>query len=415
MIRLATLLIVASSIGLAQCLLAADEDNVKVAVAVPLSGPFAQVGEMVLAHSKLVVDGINARGGVLAGRKIEIIPFDNKSSPQEALLMLQQIADRGIRLISYCCAAHVAVALSEAIEKHNSREPDHPILLLLEGGDQDLTNEKCSFWTFAFLAKNEMFMQVLTNFIAQQSDVKRVYLINQDYLWGHQAQRFGREMLSRKRPDIAIVGDDLHPLGKVKDFAPYVAKIRAAKPDVVVTANWGSDMVLLVKAAADSGLNVPFYTYLGSIMGAATAMGNTAADKVKSVWRWHPNLGIEKEQLARQEYRKRYNLEYYSLTSTNLFEMLAKAINEAKSTDPLRIGYALEGLRIETSTGSAWLRPDDHQIFEPLYIMTLTRVNGQDVKYDLEGTGIGTRTDARIEASDTIVSTRCEMKRPPKP
>ena len=390
-------------------------EPVPIALSVPLSGPFASVGETEFRHAQLYVEGVNARGGVLGGRPLQLIPFDNKNSPQEAVLQLSQIADRGIRFVSFCCASHLAVPMSEAVARRNSREPKRAMLFLASAGDQDITNEKCSFWSFAFQGKAEMMMAALTSQLTSQPGIKRVYLINQDYQWGQQNQRFAREMLARKRPDIKIVGDDLHPVGKVKDFAPYVAKISAARPDIVITANWGNDLTLLVKAAGESGLQVSFYTIVGWLYGTATVMGDAAVDRVVSVWRWHPNLPIETEQLAREEYRHRYDQEYYLSGNRLTIEMLAAAIDQARSTDPLRVAYALEGLRLQGNMGEVWMRPDDHQLFEPLFVVSLTRVNGRDVVYGLEGTQTGTRTLARIEAADTTVPTRCEMKRPPRP
>lgn len=196
---------------------------------------------------------------------------------------------------------------------------------------------------------------------------------------------------------------------------PYIAKIRAAKPDIVITANWGNDMTLLVKAAGESELKVSFYTYFGSLFGAASVMGDAAMDRVVGVWRWHPNLPIEAERLAREEYRRRYDSEYYVTGDRMTIEMLAAAIDRARSTDPLRVAYALEGMRLQGSMGSVWMRPDDHQLLEPLYVLGLTQVNGRDVKYGIEGANTGTRTLLRIEAADTAVPTRCEMRRPPQP
>ena len=394
---------------------ASAADTVKVAFMAPLSGSFANVGESWFKHARFVIDEINARGGVLGGREFELVPMDNKNSPQEALLLLSQVVDRGIQIISFCCGSHVAVPLSEAVERHNTRNPDRRILLSVSAGDQDITNEKCSFWSFAFMSKGEIFAGVATTYLARQPSVKRVYLINQDYVWGHQNQKFFREMLATKRPDIQIVGDDLHPMGKVKDFAPYIAKIKASKADVVMTANWGNDMTLLVKAAADAGLDAQFYTYYASLWGAPAAMGKAAADRVKGVFRWHPNAGIEKEQIAMREYQRRFDPDYGAMPSSNEFNMLAKAIDNSGSTEPLRVAYALEDIRIQGNMGEVWMRPDDHQLFEPMYIMTLTSVNGKDVKYGLAGTNIGTRTDARIEIPETLLATRCQMKRPPRP
>jgi branched-chain amino acid transport system substrate-binding protein len=387
-------------------------DTVKIALNMPMSGPFANVGELYAKNSQFLVDGINARGGVLNGRKLEIVVFDNQNSPQEALLVLKKITDEKIPFVMQSGGSHIAVPLAAAVAIHNAREPDNRLLFLNEPGDQDLSQKKCSFWTFSFHPSAEAKMEALTTYIATRKDVKRVYLINQDYLFGHQLRRFAREMLMRKRPDIAIVGDDLHPLGKVKDFSPYVAKIKAAHADTVITGNWGSDMTLLVRAAASSGLDSAFYTYYAMGLGAPTAMGPAAVDKVKVIWRWHPNLPFEDERQAANEYKRRYGLDYYSMPLNNLFAMLVTAIERAGSTDASTVAYALENVRVQNSMGEAWMRPDDHQLFEPLYILTITRLNGRDVKYPLENTKLGTRTDARIEARDMIIPTSCKMDKP---
>jgi branched-chain amino acid transport system substrate-binding protein len=390
-------------------------DTVKVALNVALSGSFANIGELYLKSSQFAIDAINARGGVLGGHKLELVPFDNKNSPQEALLALKQITDARIPFVVQGGGSHIAVPLSEAVERHNWRQPQNRLLFLDDPGDVELAQEKCSFWTFQFTPNAEAKMQALTTYIAAQRGVRRVYLINQDYVFGQQVRQFAREMLARKRPDIQIVGDDLHPFGKVKDFSPYVAKIKAAGADVVITGNWGNDMTLLIRAAAASGLNVQFYTYYAFGPGAPTAMGASAVDRVKAIWRWHPNLPIARERQAADSYKRRFHLEYYAMPLNNVFEMLAEAIERAGSTEALGVAHALEDMRLSGSMGEVWMRAEDHQVFEPLYLFTLTRVNGKGVRYDLEGSGLGTRTDARIDAKDLMIPTRCRMQRPSGP
>ena len=98
------------------------------------------------------------------------------------------------------------------------------------------------------------------------------------------------EMISAKRPDIEIVGDELHPVGKIKDFSPYVAKIKASGADSVVTGNWGNDLSLLVKAGKEAGLDVNYFTYYAGIVGTTGTIGQAGIDKVKQVSMWHNNL-----------------------------------------------------------------------------------------------------------------------------
>jgi branched-chain amino acid transport system substrate-binding protein len=403
------LLLSAVAVMMTSALQAAE--TIKVALNIPMSGPFAYLGQLYVHSSQLVVDAINARGGV-DGRQLEVVVFDNKNGAQEALQALKQITDEHISFMIQSGGTHVALPLAEAVQRHNEREPDNRLLFLNEPGDYDLSQDKCNFWTFSFMSSSEVKMKALVNYIAAQKDVKRVYLINQDYQFGRQIRQFARDMLTQMRPDIEIVGDDLHPLGKVKDFSPYVAKMKSVQTDTVITGNWGTDMALLVRASRDLGLNAAFYTYYGMGLGAPTAMGPAAIDKVRVIWRWHPNLPFAGERRAAEEYKRRYGTDYYSMALNNLFEMLASAIERAKSTDALRVALALENIKIKNDMGEAWMRPQDHQLFEPLYIIRMTRVNGKDVTRDLEDTGIGTITDARIEAGDMMLPTRCRMVRP---
>ena len=120
--------------------------------------------------------------------------------------------------------------------------------------DPDLTNSKCSFWHFRLDADTSMKMEALTTFIKDQKDIHKVYIIGQNYAHGVQVAKYAKADLARKRPDIEVVGEDLHPLAKVTDFAPYVAKIKASGADTVITGNWGSDLSLLVKASNEAGL-----------------------------------------------------------------------------------------------------------------------------------------------------------------
>ena len=268
------------------------EEIIKIAFIEGLSGPFANVGEIGLRHYQLAAETVNARGGVLDGAKFEIVPFDHKTSPQEAQLVFKQAADQGIRYIAQGNGSSVALALSDAVAKHNERSPDKSVIFLNYAAvDPQLTNDKCNYWHFRFDADGDMKMQALTNYMAQQKKIKKVYLINQDYSFGQAVTKAAKAMLAAKRPDIEIVGDDLHPLGKVKDFAPYVAKIKSSGADSVITGNWGNDLALLVKAGKEAGLQADFYTYYTGAAGAVTAFGEAGAGHVKQVTTWHANIG----------------------------------------------------------------------------------------------------------------------------
>jgi branched-chain amino acid transport system substrate-binding protein len=382
-----------------------------------LSGSFAAVGEWGLRHARIAAEEINEQGGLLGGRRIEIVPFDNKGIPQEALLNFKSVADQNIRYMFQGNGSGIALALSDAAAKHNARVPDQSVVFLnYAAGDPALTNEKCNFWHFRFDADAEMKMNAFTTFIAQSKEITKVYLINQDYSWGQAISRLAKRMLGEKRPDIRIVQDDFIPIGKVKDFAPYAAKIKASSADSILTGNWGSDLNLLIKAINEIKLPVRIFAIFGHEIGSPTVLGAAGAERVTQVSPWHANMGSPMaEQHVRQywnKYRKKYNDDPYYSSIRVGFKMLAKAMNQVGSADPLMVAEAMEGMQLEDDAGLVWMRSDNHQLIQPLYISTFTRADGKNVKFDLESTGFGFRTDARIEAKDTELPTTCTMQRP---
>ena len=393
-----------------------SEETIKIGYIDPLSGPFANVGQHGLRELQMVVEDINKRGGVLGGTQFEIIPLDNKINPQESLIAFRQLVDQKVKFMFQGNSSAVAGALTDAVAKHNERNPDAAMIYFNYGAvDPALTNERCNFWHFRFDADADMKMQALTNMMAATSSIKKVYLINQDYAFGHAVAKAARSMLNEKRPDVKIVGDDLHPLGKIKDFAPYVAKIKASGADSVITGNWGADLALLVRAGRDAGLNVDYYTYYAGVVGGPAAIGDAGIDHVKQVTMWHVNVGGAGSDALVEEYRARFpdaNDDFFFVTTRHAMELLVEAIEKSGSTDPLTIARALEGARREGVTGEVWIREDNHQLMQPLYVSTLKKMGDDGVKYDVERTGMGPKTDFRVEAADTALPTTCDMKRP---
>jgi len=391
---------------------AATAANIRIAYIDPLSGPFAAVGQNALNSWKYAAELAN--NGKWAGNDtIEVVGFDNKGSPQESLIQLKTAIDQGFRYITQGNGSGVALALIDTINKHNERNPGKEVLFLnYAANDPDLTNSKCSFWHFRFDANSDMKMEAITTHMAAQPNIKKVYIIGQNFAFGHQVSRAAKEYLKRKRPDITIVGDDLHPIGQVKDFSPYIAKIKASGADTVITGNWGTDLSLLVRAANDADLKADFYTYYANTAGVPTALGASGAGRIKNVWYWNINSeGFPGKDIA-EGFKKRYKDDYIGMSTFTAMAFLARAMVEAKSSDPLKVAFAMEGMKVQSLNGVVEMRKSDHQAQQPLYISTWTKTNGKDVRYDQENTGFGWKTSAKSDAFVGSQPTSCAMKRP---
>ena len=385
-------------------------ETVKVAWIDPLSGLMASVGQNQLKSYQFVAEKLNASNP--AGVKLEIISMDNKLSPAETLNALKSAADQGVRYVVQGLGSGAATALIDGINKHNQRNPGKEIVFLNYAAvDPDLTNSKCSFWHFRLDADTSMKMEALTTYMKDLPEIKKVYIIGQNYSHGIQVSKFAKEGLKAKRPDIEIVGDDLHPLAQVRDFAPYIAKIKQSGADSVITGNWGSDLSLLIKAANDAGLNnVKFYTYYAYGSGSPTAMGAAADGRVFAVAYGHYNMGGEIQRLQ-GEFKKKMNDDLTQMSIYNTFALLDAAFVKTKSTDPVKVAAALEGMKIKSFNGEIEIRKTDHQLQQGLYI---TRWQKADSKfpYDAENTGY---TMAPVKYYEPYVSstpTSCQMKRP---
>ena len=403
--------VVCSGSALAQTKKPLAGEVVKMAWIDPLSGLMAPVGTNQLKSAQFFAEKFSATNP--AGVKFEVIGMDNKLSPTESLNALKAATDQGVRYIIQGNGSSVALALVDAINKYNERNPGKEVVYMNEAAvDPDLTNSKCSFWQFRLDADTTMKMEAMTTFIKDQKDVHKVYLLNQNYSHGQQVARYAKEYLARKRPDLQIVGEDLHPLAQVRDFAPYIAKIKQSGADTVITGNWGSDLSLLVKAANEAGLNnVKFYTYYAGVTGTPTALGAGSAGRVYMVSYNHLNMGGEIQQIQ-AEYKKKFNDDFYTAQTHSSIGMLAQAIKNAKSTDPVKVAFAMEGAKFESLNGMVMMNKVDHQLQQNLYIGTWTKVNGKDVKYDQENTGYGWKMDKKIDAFMANQPTSCQMKRP---
>lgn len=387
-------------------------DTIRMAFIDPLSGPFAATGSTGLKEFQFFAEEINKKGGVM-GKKLEVIGFDNKISPKESLIQLKRVIGEGIQFVYQGNSSGVANALTDAINKHNKRNPKERVLFLnYSAVDPALTNAKCNFWHFRFDANADMKMKALAANIATNKDINKIYVLGQDYSFGKAVAAAAAKYVPASRDGLEIVGSELHPIGKVKDFTPYIAKIKSAGADAVITGNWGADMVGLAKAAADSGLDIPLYTYYASKTGITKAIGAGGVNKVRLVHEGTDNPAITEEWRAMQVAFKKLHpdSDFTQNRIANALAMTAKAIEKAGSTEPLKVAMALEGMEHTSIWGDKiMMRKSDHQMQLPLRISVHT---DKDVVQDGDNSGFGLVTEATIPADVVSTETTCKMKRP---
>ncbi|HQY77979.1 MAG TPA: branched-chain amino acid ABC transporter substrate-binding protein [Rhodoferax sp.] len=394
---------------------------VKVAMIESLSGAFANTGEAVFRNILWAVDRVNARGGVLlpaevgGARPLALSRYDSKGQNEEALSALRAAIDDGARVVMQGNSSATAAVLIDAINKHNERDPDKRVLFLnYSAVDPILTNEKCSFWHFRFDAHADMRMAALMSVLRTDSTLKRVYLIGQDYSFGQAVLREAKKQLATQRPDVAIVGDELHAVGRVKDFAPYAVKIKSSGAQAVITGNWGNDLTLLIKAAREVGYTGSFYTFYGNALGAPAAIGDAGIDKVVAVAEWMPNVPGAQSEAFYQSFRARFPKpqdDYVHMRMQLMVEALAQSIEAAGSVEATAIARQMEKANVQLAGRSGRMRAADHQFQQPLVVGLMEKQGAQGVTFDVEGSGYGFRVVKDIPAAQTQQPHSCQMQR----
>ncbi|WP_246174236.1 branched-chain amino acid ABC transporter substrate-binding protein [Paraburkholderia hayleyella] len=392
---------------------------VRLALIEGMSGPFANAGAAMERNLRFGIERVNARGGVKLAdgmHPLALLTLDSKGSAEEALVQLRAAEDQHIGFILQGNSSAVAAALLGAIGRQNTREPQRRMLFLNYAAvDPALTGASCSFWHFRFDAHAGMRTDALVSVLQRDHSVKRVYLLNQAYTFGRDVSALTRAALASRRPDIAIVGDEFHPVGRVKDFTPYLAKIRASKADAVVTGNWGNDLALLVKAAREQGLTAKFYTFYGNSLGAPAALGEAGVQRVLAVAEWHPNVAGKDSEAWYAAFRQRFPAaadDYPVLRLDVLVQMLARAMERAGSAQPEAVARMLEDMRFDNGFHRSWMRAADHQLIQPLYVMEMDRRGTPGVRFDNEGSGYGFRTVLALSPEQATPPVTCRMVRP---
>ncbi len=392
---------------------------VQLALIEGMSGPFANTGEAVLRNLVWAVERVNARGGVATQegkRRLVLNRYDSKGQSEEALTSLRSAIDSGAQFVLQGNSSANAAVLVDAIQKHNEREPQKRVLFLNYAAvDPALTQEKCNFWHFRFDAHADMRMAALMQVLKQDTKLKSVYLIGQDYSFGQSVLREAKVQLEKLRPDIQIAGDELHPMGRVKDFLPYAAKIRASGAQAVITGNWGNDLSFLVKAAKDVGYEGKFYTFYGNALGAPAAMGDAGVGKVLAVAEWMPNVPGAESVKFYQSFKQRFvkpSEDYLHLRMQLMVEALAQSIEKAGQTEPMAVALQLENAEVSMAGQRGKMRAMDHQFQQPMVVAMMAKQGGPDVLFDVEGSGYGFKVIRQFKAPELELPSVCKMNRP---
>jgi branched-chain amino acid transport system substrate-binding protein len=386
-------------------------EPLKIGIIESLSGSQTSTGRMFAAGVHYGIDKINAAGG-FNGEPVEVIEYDNAGGPTEAADKFRQAVADGVDIVFQGASSAIAGQITEDVRKHNLRNPGKEIMFINLGAEaMELTGGKCHFYHFRYTTSAPMRVNALVKAMKEAGDLgTRVYSINQNYSWGQDMQ--AAVEAAADEGGYTVVEETLHDVNKIQDFAPYVAKIKAADPDTVMTGNWSNDLLLLMKATGDAGLKVRFGTAFldqpGNIANAGdTALGHYIANSYDNS---AADGTFAEDYKAAQGHYPTFVEPQASFAALSLQQALSGLDFKGGDIDVTAIAEALENTTYESPVGPISVRKEDHQTIRPVVVSKAVK----NPKYPADDTDMGFEAVAVVPGDQAIyaVQDSCDMKRP---
>lgn len=387
-------------------------EPLKMALIESLSGAAAGSGRMYQDAATFSVEKLNASGG-FNGEPIQLIAFDSAGNSSQASDKVKEAIEKGAHIIVQAGASSISGQISEDVRKYNIRNPQKPVIYLNMGGEAlELTGPKCNFYTFRLAATASMRISALLDVMKKNNALGgRVYSINQNYSYGQDAE--AAILAGASKFGYEVVGKTLHDFNRIQDFAPYVAKIKETNPNTIMTSDWSTDLLLLMKATRESGLKAVFGTTYLDYPGNIASLGDLAAGQyVANTF----NLELESPQVV-EAYKARtgrYPIYHADLHMVSMFDLFGNALSKLSAknaaVDTKKIALAIEGASVKDGMGVTSIRREDHQAIIPIAVSIVK----EGVKYPADGTRYGFAPVSVIAGEQAIypVQSSCKIERP---
>lgn len=404
-------LIALLSTGTAAYVVPAQAEPLKIGIIESLTGSQTSTGRLYSTAVNYGVDIINSQGG-FNGEPIQVVEYDNAGGATGAADKFRQAIADGVDIVIQGASSAVAGQVTEDVRKHNLRNPGKEVMFINIGAEaMALTGDKCHFYHFRYTTTAPMRVNSLVKAMSEAGDLgTKVYSINQNYSWGQDMEAAIGAAASAN--DYAVVESVLHDVNKIQDFAPFVAKIKTATPDTVITGNWSNDLLLLMKATGDAGLKVRFGTTFldqpGNVANAGdTALGHYIANNYNNA---------AGDAAFAEDYKAAVG--HYPLFVEPQTIFAIGALGQALSSvdfdggviNVTDIALALEEVTYEGPIGPISVRKEDHQTIRPVVVSKVV----DNPQYPADDTNLGFEPVSVIAGMDAIypVQESCTIKRP---
>jgi branched-chain amino acid transport system substrate-binding protein len=328
---------------------------------------------------QLAFEEINAAGGVLGGRPIEVISRDDGASPGDATRVADELLTReNVSFLFGTFLSNVGVAMTDFANQRQT------LFIAAEPLTDAITMEQGNRYTFRIRPNTYMQVGMLVE-EAQKTGAKRWAIVAPNYEYGQSAAAVFKRLLTEAVPDAEIVAEQYPALGQI-DAGSTVAALEQANPDGIFNVLFGGDLVAFVREGETRGLfeGRPVM----SLLTGEPEWYLPLRDEVPVGWTvtGYPWQDIEDEEHRAfiEAYQARFDEtpRLGSVLGYVLAYMIRDTIERAGSTETEALIEALEGAEFETVMGPITMRAADNQATMGAWVGTLVERDGTGAMED---------------------------------
>ncbi|MEO8296585.1 MAG: ABC transporter substrate-binding protein [Burkholderiales bacterium] len=347
---------------------AQSKDPVKVGLVASKSGVFAQQGEEVIRAVQFAVDEANAKGGV-DGRKVEIQTGDDEGTPDAGRRVGEKLARDGHNLLIGAIPSSISLALAQNLDRWDAA------YFVVASKSDKLTGDTCKARSFRTNHSDAMDIAMINEW-AKSLPEKVFAVIAADYVWGRDSGGSFKRAAEAAGKSVPL---SLYaPLG-TKDFAPYIAQLKAANVDAIWVAEVGRDAIAFVKQAEEFGL-IPKTRLIGHalIQNFIISATGKALENTPGSTGYTAGIDNPRNRAFVAAWKAKFNRAPTDNEGQayNGIEVMFEGVKKAGSVKPADVSKALRGLQIETIYGRVTMRADDNQLLLPNYVARVKMVDG---------------------------------------
>lgn len=349
--------------------MAEEKEPIRVGLVTSQSGAFADAGAYVQKGVQFAVDEANRKGGI-DGRRVELKIADDESTPDGGRRAAERLAGEGYNLLTGPIASSISLAIVQNLARWNA------LLIDVAPKSDKLTGDSCKPRYFRTNQSDAMDLAMVKEW-AKTLKGNKYAVVASDYVWGRDSgEAFERAIKAQGKSVVLAL---YTPLG-ANDYSPYIAQLKAAKPDAIWVAEAGRDAIAFVKQAKQFGL-IPATNLIGQVLitdYTAKATG-TALDGIAGTLGYVSDLDTPENKIFVAGWKSKFDelpVDYYA-QAYNGMEVLFDGVDKAGSVKPLDVAKALSGATLDTIYGSVKMRAADHQLLLPNFIARMEMVGGK--------------------------------------